>query len=295
MQKSETLPPTMRARLQSQREGAVPPQSKEPSENTSADENAPKPTRTLKEIFSEEASSRGESVESNTSGSQSKGQSESSQKAPKLTDLNSLAETLKIKPEDLYKVKIPLGGEKSLTLGEIKDLASKDHDFDAREFDFEERRSKQEGDLLRAKNEVTELLSMIPQKLLNKELLDKARVKYDAFVQTQRRETLDLIPEWKDEKKREEETAEIVDHLSEYGISKAEFLNIVDAKAIRYIRVNWLRQKRVDRMMEEIRKQDPKTGAPSKSSNGKAPKRPLAREPKAKDGPRARMMSVLDR
>ncbi len=294
MRESETLPPTMRARLKAEREDTTPPPSKEPSENASHDESPPK-ARTLKELFSEEASSRGDSNESNTSGSQSKGGNESSSKTPKLTDLNSLAETLKVKAEDLYKVKIPLGDNKTLTLGEIKDLAAKDHDFDAREFDFEERRNKQEGDLLRAKNEITELLNMIPPKLLNKELVDKARAKYDTFVQTQRRETLELIPEWKDEKVRTEESAEMVEHLSQYGISKTEFLNITDAKAIRYIRVNWLRQKRVDRMMEEIKKQNSASSAPAKSSNGKAPKRPLSRDPKIKDGPRARMLSVLDR
>lgn len=295
MAESENLPPTMRQRLKAEREGAPSTTQNEPSDNASADSGKPEPRKTLRDIFSDEASSRSNTSGSNTADSQGDSADESPRKALKLTDLNSLAETLKVKPEDLYKVKIPLGNDKELTLGEIKDLASKDHDFDAREFEFEESRNKQEGDLLRAKNEIQELLNMIPPKLLNKELLDKARAKYNTFVEAQRRETLSLIPEWKDEKLRTEETEQMIDHLSEYGISKAEFLNITDAKAIRYIRVNWLRQKRVDRMMEEIKKQDQKTTAPAKSSKGKPPRRPATREPKAGDDSRTRMMSIINR
>jgi hypothetical protein len=288
----------MRERLRIQREAKTlqsteTPDSSEKPESKDTGSSA-KP-RTLRDVFSEEKASSGGDDESNASGSQSDGKREISKKAPKLSDLNALAETLNVKPEDLYKVKIPLGNDQELTLGEIKDLASKDHDFDSREFEFEERRSKQEGDLLRARNEIEELLAIIPPKLLNKELLNKARAKHGMFVESQRRETLALIPEWKDEKRRESEMAEMIDHLHEYGISKAEFVNIIDAKAIRYIRVNWLRQKRVAEMMEKVEQQNRKGNAPARSSNGKAPKRPPAREPKSGDSNRSRMLSILNR
>ena len=291
--------PTVRERMRMQREEASTNESSE-SVVTKKDESqqAEKPARprTLREILSEENPSRSASNEGdNTSGRQTSQDGENRQKPAKLTDLNSLAETLKVKPEDLYKIKIPLGGDRTLTLGEIKDLATKDTDYDAREFDFEERRNKQEGDLLRAKNEIQELLAVIPPKLLNQELLNKVRTKYGEFVNSQRRETLNLIPEWKDEKVREAESAEMIDHLAEYGISKAEFMNLVDAKAIRYIRVNWLRQKRVERLMEQVQQQNTKGNAPARASGGKAPRKPPARDPKVNNNSRARMMEILNK
>lgn len=245
-------------------------QTSQPDENSGGDlSNAAAPeaekSRTLEEIFAEDVR-ESEQTENSKEKPDRTAEGEN-QKAPKsFKDLNALAEHLKIKAEDLYKVVIPFAEGKSMTLGEIKDLAKKETDFDAREMLFEERRVSEEAKLIRAKAEVEEILSAIPTKALNKQVVENIRQRNDAHVVAQRRETLNLIPDWKDEKTRVTEMEEMVTHLKGYGFSGAEFKMLVDARTIKYIRDNWLREKRVKAILERVQKVNTKTVAPSKTT-----------------------------
>lgn len=197
----------------------------------------------------------------------------------KPTDLKSLAERLATKPEDLYAIKVPMPNGESRTLGELKDLAAKQDEFTLRELEFEEERQRKEGELIRAQDELREMLAALPKEAIKPEMLDKIRQKHEATLKLEREKTLDVIPEWRDEDRRTEDVRGMIEHLKGYGFPENYLTNVVSHRMLRYIRDNWLREQRIRKALEAV-----KTGKPPATTTGKAsgkpPKKPSTTVPK---------------
>jgi hypothetical protein len=191
--------------------------------------------------------------------------------------LKELAERLELKPEDLYAIEIPMSDGKSKTLGQLKDLAGKEGDLTARELRIEEERTRKESDLLRSQNELRELVSALPKDALKPEVVNAIRQKHEQHVSTERARTLELIPEWRDETKRTEEIAGMVEHLKGYGFPAQYLQAIYDSRALKYIRENMLREQRIRKALEQV--QPAKPAATTKSKPNGAPKSSSAAAP----------------
>jgi len=227
------------------------------------------PRKTFEQFFAES-----ETKASNTS-DDANSESGESHEDEEISDLDSLAKRLKVKPEDLYsKLKIAMGTDgKQLTLGEIKDVASKATDLTRRELEFQERHDKSNGELIRARSEIRELISAIPEKALKPEVLNVMRERHETYVKAQRAETLRLIPDWKDEKVRTEEMQGMLDHLKEYGFNTSDFTTIEDARYFNYIRAMYKLQTRVRKAMEQVKLQDTATRTAPAKTSGKSPRK----------------------
>jgi hypothetical protein len=192
--------------------------------------------------------------------------------APRPKSLKALAETLKLADKDLYDIEVPMSNGESRTLGQLKDLVSKQDDFTLRELSFEEERQRKESDLHRAQNELRELVSQLPKNALRPEVVEAFRQKHEATVQQERQRTLEVIPEWKDEARRTEEITGIVEHLESYGFPKNYLSSVVDHRTIKYIRENFLREKRLRSALEQVKVAPPSNTARSRSQ-AQAPKK----------------------
>lgn len=245
-----------------------------------------KESRSLADFFADEGEQEAEKPEQDGKPAGDSDESESP------TDLKTLAETLKTKPENLYKLKIPMANGESLTLGELKDLAAKQDDISIRELEIEETRTKREADFVKAQAELREIVSALPKTALSENFRESLRKKHEQAVREENQKTLDLIPEWKDEEFRTKEFSEIIEHMSDYGFPKTYLQTVHDSRTLRYIRDNYLRHKRVTAALERAKKGKPST-AP-RSGNASTPAKPIQKA-SSKRQPRDQLAAFLIR
>ena len=195
----------------------------------------------------------------------------------KPSKFNDLAGTLGLELDDLYKLEVSQAEDGTpVTVENLKDHFAKQGDFSVREIEFEERRTQQESDLMRAQEELRELMAALPEKAIKPEVLQKVRDKHAAQVQLERRRTLDVIPEWQDEKARIADIEGMAEHLKQYGYPVNHLEQIADHRQIKYIRDNWQREQRIRKALEKVRAGKPNPVSKSKPANKAPQKRPLA-------------------
>lgn len=173
--------------------------------------------------------------------------------------LEALSKRLGVKPEQVYNVKIPLAdGAEPLTIGQLKDRVGELVDLETRETQFEQRRISAEGELLRAQAEIRELVAMIPKQHINPEIVNKIRERHNANMATERRMTLEHIPEWRDEKRAAEDLQGMIEFLGEYGFDNNFIGTVHDHRAIKFIRDMYLRDKRIKKALSNVTTPDSK-------------------------------------
>lgn len=197
-----------------------------------------------------------------------------SQKPP--TTLAEAAERLGLDVTALYKLTVPdphSEGE-SFTLGELKDAHAQRGEFTVKQMAWEESRAEQQAELLRAQQEIEELLTHVPKRLLESDALKAARTRLDARGERERRLTLQAIPEWRSEETRKADLAAMIEHLSGYGFPKEYLGSVSDHRTFRYIRENMQREQRVKAALEQVQKLQGKQHKPGKPNAGKPPQKP---------------------
>lgn len=195
--------------------------------------------------------------------------------APK--KFNDLAGKLGLELDDLYKLEISQAEDGTpVTVENLKDHYAKQVDVSMREIEFEERRTKQETDLLQAQEELRELMDSLPPGAIKPEVLQKVREKHDKQVQLERNRTLEVIPEWQDQQTRIADIEGMAEHMKQYGYPVDYLERVADHRQIKYIRDNWRRETRIRQALEKVRAGKPNPTKPSKPANKAPSKRPLA-------------------
>lgn len=175
--------------------------------------------------------------------------------------LDGLIKRLKITPEQAYAIKVPLAnGAEPLTLGELKDRVGEVVDLEVRELQFDQRRVKAEGELLRAQTEIRELMALIPKDQLSPVAIQKVRDKHAATLRREQQATLEHIPEWQDEKRRTADITGMIELLSNYGFDETFLGTVQDHRALKFIRDSYLREKRISAALAKIKDVPKKPG-----------------------------------
>jgi len=181
------------------------------------------------------------------------------------------AEKLGISVEDLYKLEIAIAegnDSEKFSVGALKDSMKERTDHKIEQIRWGEEKAQQEGELMRARNELSEMLSLLPPGALKPEVTAKIREKHDATLKLEREKIFQVIPEWKDETKREADLGSMRDHLDRSGFPKNYLNNVSDHKTFRYIRENMLREQRITQALALVKPKAPKgKQAPSNSGS----------------------------
>ena len=189
-------------------------------------------------------------------------------------NLDELAERLAVEVKDLYDVEIPSAGDgEPIKLGKLKDHYADRENFTVAQLRFEETKSASEQAFTRAEQELQTLMALLPEKALKPELRDAVRARLDKHRAEQSAEVLKVIPEWKNAATRETEEAGITEHLSSYGFPTTYLKGVLDARSVKYIRDNWLRELRIRKALELVTEKPDDTPARGggKGGGGKAP------------------------
>lgn len=175
----------------------------------------------------------------------------------KPTTLKAAAERLGLSVEEMYELKIPIddgGKAETLTLGALKDARSQVSDLETRTLAFEEEKTRQENELIRAKQELAELMRALPVGSIKKETLDGIRKRAKEHRDAEAERLLEAVPEWDDDEKKATDRAGMVEHLGEYGLPATALDANADHRWVKYMRDNWRRKVAVDAAMKKVRK-----------------------------------------
>lgn len=188
--------------------------------------------------------------------------------------LHALAEKLGRQPEDLYAVEVPMADGKAVKLGELKDLYAQQENVTRKELEIEERRVKQDAELTRAKQELQMLMAGLPKDAIKPEVIEKLRRDALAVRETERKATLEAIPEWSDEQVRADELKGMVEMLEGYGFPANWFDSSFDHRVFRLVRDSYLRKARIERALAGVKKVEPTSTGKSRQAPPKETRKP---------------------
>lgn len=193
-----------------------------------------------------------------------------------LDSIERLIKRNKLTPEQAYAIKVPMpNGAEPLTIGELKDKVGELTDFELKVTEFDERRIKQQGDILKSQAELKGILEMLPKDALSEGVLKKVRERQEITTRRERQLTLEHIPEWRNEKVREAELEGINEMLSDYGFDETFLPTIIDHRAMMFVRDAFRIRSRIKKSLEAVR--DPKKlGKGTSGKSNKAAAKPAA-------------------
>lgn len=180
--------------------------------------------------------------------------------APK--DLKTLAETLGVEVSELYNLELTDGTGKTHKLGALKDLAVQQDKVTAKELELSERETTESNNLLRQRQELEQLVGMIPREMLKPELIERIRSEREKYIAQEVDKLIDVIPEWKNQATLAADKSQMASFLKEYGIEPETLQGMVDHRFIKLIRDSWQRKARIDKAMAAVKEtRDPPKGA----------------------------------
>jgi hypothetical protein len=180
--------------------------------------------------------------------------------------VKALAEKLGIEARDIYEeLEIPLGDDKTTTLGEWKDRVKALQDIDGERETVQQLKADYERNLMATRAELNALLQVIPPEL-RENMLGQARERSTAWETQQRDQVFEAIPDWKEPDKLAADRAAIVTMGSEYGFSEPEITYTQDARTVRMLH-DFLRLRERVEAMETAAKRKP--GEPNRTPAGK--------------------------
>jgi hypothetical protein len=162
------------------------------------------------------------------------GAAENSGDADSTSALAELAEKAGTSVEELYKLEIAMpDGRPTVTLGELKDSHLDAQALDDQRASFDEHRTSFENEMIRARGELTEVLSLLGE--LPDELLQRGRQQYAKTVDEERSALLGIKPEWADIDAYRAAKGQMAQAVSEYGFRPAELEAIVDHRLVKLV------------------------------------------------------------
>lgn len=169
-------------------------------------------------------------------------------------DLIAMAETLGVKVEDLYKVKVPAsGGREAMTIGQIKDKFAEWSTLETDRVAFDESKAEAEAKLEQAKAEIREIVSMLPPGSLKQDALARVASRLAERSKAAEAQLSAAFPEWRDPAVKTAHMADIEKLMAGYGFTKREAAGIKDARMLKLIRDSVRREALVRKALEEVK------------------------------------------
>lgn len=213
-----------------------------------------------------------------TDDNKTKGEPGESRNKAKPKSLNDLAERLGIEASELYEIAVPAGsGQEAMTLGQLKDRYQTWGTLEADRLAFTESQVQHQAQIEQGKQELRELMSMIPRDKLNTEVLQRVAARVAERNRALDAQVVEAIPEWKDAEKRTAEMGELSKMLASYGLQPAEVKAIRDPRMLRFIRDAHRRAEQVRKALEAVK---PAARKPSQPSGGTGAPRKPGNEPR---------------
>jgi len=168
--------------------------------------------------------------------------------------LKALAEKLGVEPADLYALTIPLGGDgETMTLGQLKDMAKEAGDLNVARMQLDEQVEAQRVATRRDREDLENLVSMIPREMLTQAMIERARSAGEEYKTEQGRLLNELVPEWRDTASYTADRGEILEHVKKHGWTEDDLNGVYDARLLAYFRRQAKREARTTQLLEKMK------------------------------------------
>jgi hypothetical protein len=171
-------------------------------------------------------------------------------KPPK--DLSRALKRLNLKPEQFDDVLIDVEGQAPMPFKTLRSRVGELLGLETEQVKFESHRLKAEGEIMRSREEMRAILSMIPPDKLTPALIDKVRTQHAQMQQRERQSTLDVIPAWNNQETMEKDTAAMRKFVGKWGFDSNWLDQITDHRAIKFIRDMYLRDVRIEAALSQV-------------------------------------------
>lgn len=187
------------------------------------------------------------------------------------TKFNDLAGRLGIDTDALYQLEVSQADDGTpVTVENLKDAYAAQKAVTLRELEFEENRTQAEAKILQAQDELRELMAALPENAIAPKALEKLRQTHAERVKLEQAKTLEIIPAWQDETVRTKDVQGMVEHLQQYGYPVDHLNRVSDHRQMKYIRDNYLREKRIRAALDKVKPGRPDP-TPTAKLVGRAP------------------------
>lgn len=212
------------------------------------------------------------------------GETSGSDEQSQPTRFNDLAGATDLELDALYKLTVSLDDDSEpVSIEQLKDSYKERNDFELERIRIEEQQAEDTKKLLRERSELQELLAALPANAVKPETLEKLRGQMEQRQTEERRQTLEVIPDWKDDEKRDRDIQAMTEHLQDYGFPPGQLGQMVDHRWLRYIRESMLRERRIKAALAKVKKASPGK-AKSAAEPNKAPRKNAAPKINPKSG-----------
>jgi hypothetical protein len=142
--------------------------------------------------------------------------------------LSDIAKELGVEDADLYQIEIPIGKDKSISLGDLKDTFNK-WAVKAKQLDnIEARESDLHGEMLRSAKTITDIVSTLPPNVLTPQYFEKIEEYQKVHGQQEMEKLLAIKPEWADPIVATTAKKNMLAAAKNYGLTEIDVSNITD-------------------------------------------------------------------
>lgn len=179
------------------------------------------------------------------------------------SSLAELAESAGLTTEQIFELQVPMpDGAEPIKLGQLKDSAAEFATLGEQTTELDDRRQDFENEMIRARQELTEVIQLLPE--VPPELIAQAKAKHTAHLDAERQALLGVKPEWADPKVYAAAQDEILEAVADYGFHRADLDLVLDHRLTKLLHDFAGMKARIGRAnaaMKEVRKQAKKPGA----------------------------------
>ena len=150
--------------------------------------------------------------------------------------LKDLAAELEIEAKDLYEVEIPMGADKAISLGELKDAYKKFEHMQRDQDDYQETKSRSENELMVARRQLEQLIQLgSATGQLTPELISALDNQHTQNIQREHLALIQAIPEWNDQARKTNDFEKMVNVMQGYGFSRTEVESVMDHRLVKFV------------------------------------------------------------
>jgi len=211
---------------------------------------------------------------------------------------DELVRRSKLTPEQLDEMELTIEGVGPLKFKDLRAKAGQVGELEVNQLRFDQRRIRQEGELMRAQAELRELVAMIPPNQISPKLVDAVRRRHEATVNSERELTLEHIPEWTKDSVRSQDLAGMRKFASNYGFPESWLDTVTDHRALKMMRDAYLTRQMIDKALAEVTVPQEK-GQPGSAKGTRSAAKPSVERSSRKAGMRPtqrdNLMNIFNR
>jgi hypothetical protein len=183
--------------------------------------------------------------------------------------VKTLAEKAGVALEDIVFVEDDGDGEgpRETSYADVKRKLAGARQLESDQLAFDQQAQAQQNELLRERQELSQLVSLIPRDAIPADAAEQLQAMFTATATREAEQTLKVIPSWRDPTTMQADREDMAAYAREWGYSSAEIDAIVDHRMLNFLRYHTRLVKRVAELEKAPTRTSKRTRRASKAGS----------------------------